>query len=227
MAEGVFLVMPVYNEQAVIEATLRPLIASGYRIVVVDDGSSDGTWAILGRLPVYRLRHHINLGQGAALQTGTSFAVQQGAAIVVHFDADGQHRMEDIAELVAPLRAGEADIVFGSRFLRRADRESVPPTRRLLLRGAIIVNRLLTGMRLTDAHNGLRALNRHAASQIVLRENRFAHASEILVQVRQRRLRYVERPTRIVYSAYSLGKGQKIWNSVNIVLDMLLRRVFG
>jgi glycosyltransferase involved in cell wall biosynthesis len=176
---------------------------------------------------VYRLRHHINLGQGAALQTGTSFAVQQGAAIVVHFDADGQHRMEDIAELVAPLRAGEADIVFGSRFLRRADRESVPPTRRLLLRGAIIVNRLLTGMRLTDAHNGLRALNRHAASQIVLRENRFAHASEILVQVRQRRLRYVERPTRIVYSAYSLGKGQKIWNSVNIVLDMLLRRVFG
>jgi hypothetical protein len=82
-------------------------------------------------------------------------------------------------------------------------------------------------MRLTDAHNGLRALNRYAASQIVLRENRFAHASEILVQVRQQRLRYTERPTRIVYSAYSLGKGQKIWNSVNIVLDMLLRRVFG
>jgi glycosyltransferase involved in cell wall biosynthesis len=227
MSEAVFLVVPVYNEQAVIEATLRPLIASGYTLVVVDDGSSDATWAILGRLPVYRLRHHINLGQGAALQTGTSFAVQQGAAIIVHFDADGQHRPEDIADLVAPLRAGEADVVFGSRFLRRADRESVPPTRRLLLRGAIIVNRLLTGMRLTDAHNGLRALNRHAASQIVLRENRFAHASEILVQVRQRRLRYVERPTHIVYSAYSLGKGQKIWNSVNIVLDMLLRRVFG
>jgi glycosyltransferase involved in cell wall biosynthesis len=227
MPEAVFLVVPVYNEQAVIEATLRRLMSSGYTLVVVDDGSSDETWAILGRLPVYRLRHSINLGQGAALQTGTSFAVQQGAAIIVHFDADGQHRPEDIAELIAPLRAGEADVVFGSRFLRSADCESVPPTRRVLLRGAIIVNRLLTGMRLTDAHNGLRALNRYAASQIVLRENRFAHASEILVHVRQRRLRYVERPTHIVYSAYSLGKGQKFWNSVNIILDMLLRRIFG
>lgn len=226
MNDSIFVVVPAYSEGHVIRSTLQLLIKLNYSVVVVDDGSSDDTWSALTDFPVYALRHPINLGQGAALQTGMTFALQQGAEIVVHFDADGQHRVEDIDVLIEPLRSGEADVVLGSRFLRQADSQAVPPLRRVLLKGAVMVNRLMTGVWLSDAHNGFRALTREAAEKIHLRENRFAHASEIISQIHHLRLHYVERPTTVVYSDYSKAKGQSMWNAFNIVTDLLLRRVF-
>lgn len=224
--ESVFVVIPAYNEASVIRSTLQPLIGLNYSIVVVDDGSSDSTWSMLADLPVYALRHPLNLGQGAALQTGMTFALLQGAEFIVHFDADGQHRVEDINVLVDPLRKGELDVVFGSRFLRDADRQAVPPSRRVLLRGAVIVNGVMTGVWLSDAHNGFRALTARAASRIMLSENGFAHASEILSKIRRMQFRYGERPTRITYSDYSKAKGQSMWNALNILIDLFLGRVF-
>ncbi len=225
-ADPVFVVVPAYNEAQVLPATLHALLPLGHRIVVVDDCSTDETWSLLERFPVYALRHSVNLGQGAALQTGTTFALQQGAAYVVHFDADGQHRAEDIQALLEPLRRGEADIALGSRFMRPEDVAQIPPSRRILLRGAIRVDRLLTGMELTDAHNGLRAMTRAAAQQIELRENRYAHATEILSQVRAHHLRCVERPAHVLYSDYARAKGQSVWNALNIVIDVLLQKAF-
>jgi polyprenyl-phospho-N-acetylgalactosaminyl synthase len=223
---SVFVVIPAYNEGPALRGTVEPLIDTGYSIVVVDDGSSDDTWSLLGQLPVYSLRHPINLGQGAALQTGMSFALDRGAEIVIHFDADGQHPAADLPSLMEPILDGHADVVLGSRFLRPADVRMIPRARRLMLRGGVIVNGILTGVWLTDAHNGLRVLSRRAATQIRLRENGFAHASEILTEIRRRRLRYVERPTRIVYSAYSQAKGQSAWNAVNLLFDILMGKIF-
>lgn len=222
---GVFVVVPTYNEARVIRDTLGALIEAGYAVVVVDDGSSDGTWELIAPLPVYRLRHPVNLGQGAALQTGMQFALQRGAEVIVHFDADGQHGAADIARLVAPIRAGEADVVLGSRFLRAEDRGEVPLSRQILLRGAIVVNFLATGLWLSDAHNGLRALSREAAARIEIRENGFAHASEIVWQIRERGLRSVERPMTVAYTDYARAKGQSVWNAFNILFDLLLRRL--
>jgi 4-amino-4-deoxy-L-arabinose transferase-like glycosyltransferase len=222
---SIHVVIPAYNEERVIADTLRPLISGGYSIVVVDDCSTDGTWDVLKSLPVVALRHAINLGQGAALQTGMNYALLRQADFVVHFDADGQHEVADIDTLVAPLLADEADVVLGSRFLRVADREAVPGLRRWLLRAGVLVNGLLTGVWLTDAHNGFRALSRTAAEKIRLQENGFAHASEILVQIRRARLRCLERPTKICYTEYSIGKGQSAWNAVKIAMDVALRRL--
>ena len=226
MNKTVFVVVPIFNEGPVIESTLKPLIDRGYSVVAVDDGSSDDTWAAIRSLPLYSLRHAINLGQGASLQTGTAFALAKGAEFVVHFDADGQHNPDDIEVLLDPLRRGEADVALGSRFLRDADRRAVPRAKRLLLRTGRVVNGALTGMWLSDAHNGFRALTREAAAKIELRENRFAHASEILARIREAKLRFVERPTAIVYTERSVAKGQPMWNSIKIVFDMLLRRIF-
>lgn len=226
MSGSVFVVVPAFNEGEVLHESIGPLLDTGYSVVVVDDGSSDDTWDVLQTLPVYSLRHPINLGQGAALQTGMTFALNHRADYIVHFDADGQHRAADIATLLEPLERGEADVVLGSRFLRRTDTAEVPPLRRLLLRAGVWVNAALTGVRLTDAHNGFRAFTREAAMRIKLEENGFAHASEILSQIHRQNLRYVERPTSIVYTEYSRAKGQSTWDAIKIVIDLLLRRVF-
>ncbi len=221
----IFIVVPSYNEAAVIRSTLHPLVDAGYSVVVVDDGSKDQTWKYLKDLNVHRLRHPFNLGQGAALQSAASYALAEGARYIVHFDADGQHSVEDIPGLLAPLIAGRVDVALGSRFLRREDWEAVPFTRRLLLKGAVAVNWLLTGLWLTDAHNGARAMTRKAAQKIILRENGFAHATEILQQIRALGLRYVECPTRILYTEYSLHKGQRFWHAFDVFVDLLIKRV--
>ncbi|MCH7549787.1 MAG: glycosyltransferase family 2 protein [Candidatus Krumholzibacteriota bacterium] len=226
MKPSIYLIVPTFNEARVLEHGLEEVIGRGYEVVVVDDGSTDDTGEILERLGVHALRHPVNLGQGAALQTGMTYALLRGADVVVHFDADGQHRSEDIATLLEPIFSGEVDVVLGSRFLRSSDAREVPPGRRVVLRCARVINGLLTGVWLSDAHNGFRALNRHAAESIYLLENRMAHASEILLQIRRSHLRYVERPTTIAYTEYSQEKGQSAWNGVRIVIDLVLRRIF-
>ena len=226
MGTSIFIVVPAYNEGRVIESILKSLIRLNYSIVVVDDGSGDNTWSVINELPVYALRHRINLGQGAALATGLKFSLQRGADILVLFDADGQHRIEDINVLIKPLLAKQADVVFGCRFFRAADRALIPRLRRILLKGAVIVNRLMTGVWLHDAHNGFIALTRGAAEQIQLRQKGFAYHSEMLTHVGKLGLRYTERPTMITYSEYSRAKGQSMWNAVNIVVDLMLGRVF-
>ncbi len=225
LGSSVFVIVPAYNEAPIIQSTIKQLLDLNYEIVVVDDGSSDDTWLEVSSLPVYLLRHRINLGQGAALRTGMTFAIQQGAEILVHFDADGQHQAVDIDALIDPVRQGENDVVFGSRFLRKTDREAVPFFRRLLLKIGVVVNFISTGLWLSDAHNGLRGLSTTAAKRIELKENGYAHASEILRQVRKLNLRFTERPATVVYTDYSRTKGQSMWNSLNIVLDLLVGRL--
>ena len=205
---------------------VQALTAAGYKVVVVDDGSADGTAEAVAALPAHVLRHPVNLGQGAALETGMRYALRQGAEYIVHFDADGQHGVSDVAVLLQPLRDGTADVVLGSRFLDPDGPQTVPLVKRLLLRAGIVFNGLVTRLWLTDAHNGLRALNRTAATEIHFRENGYAHASEILEEIRSRRLRCVERPTTVLYTEYARRKGQPFWNAINIVFDLLLRKLY-
>ena len=194
--------------------------------MVVDDGSTDQTWEVLQTLPVHALRHPVNLGQGAALQTGMDYALHCGAEMVVHFDADGQHVAEQIINLLRPIRLGQADAVFGSRFLREADRNLVPRTKRLVLRAGSLISGLLTGVWLRDSHNGFRALSRKSLHQILLHENGYAHATEILGQVRRTGFGYLEVPATVRYSDYSISKGQSLLNGFNIVFDLVLGRLF-
>ena len=222
----VFVVIPAYEEASALAAAIDPLLELGYSVVVVDDGSADETWAVAAGLGVHAVRHCVNLGQGAALQTGTSYSLACGARYIVHFDGDGQHSAEEIESLLAPLRDGRAVIALGSRFKRAQDIAAVPPRKRVLLRLAVLVNWVLTGVRLTDAHNGFRALSRRAASVIDLRSNRFEHATELLDQIREQELSHIEVPTLVRYTEYSMAKGQSMWNALNILFDFALGRLF-
>ena len=225
MTEQVFVVIPSYNEGKVIRQTIRSL-GDQYHVVLVDDASTDDTANAVRDLPIYYLCHDINLGQGAALQTGMDFARQQGADVVVHFDADGQHNPADIDQFIHELHEHDLDIVLGSRFLRNGDLIAIPRLRRLLLRVARIINGLLTGLWLSDAHNGFRVMNRHALSTIQLKENRMAHASEILMQIRRKGLRYKEVPTHIIYTEYSQVKGQRWQGAIDILIDVFINKYF-
>lgn len=222
---SIFVVIPAFNEEESIGQVLSTLCDKEYSVVVVDDGSTDDTWSIVRCFPALGIRHVVNLGQGAALQTGMNFAIRQRAKIIVHFDADGQHCADEISHLIEPILRNEADVVFGSRFLREEDRLQIPIKKRLLLRVATVVNGLLTGVWLSDAHNGMRALNLEAARKVTIKENGYAHASEILLRVRDAGLRFTEVPTQVAYTEYSMAKGQPLWNSINIAVDVLLRRI--
>jgi glycosyltransferase involved in cell wall biosynthesis len=224
-AGAVFIVIPSYNEGAVLGKTVENLLGSGHSIVVVDDGSTDDTQEVLRGLEVHRLRHPVNMGQGAALQTGTDYALSQGAKYIVHFDADGQHPPDRIPAMLASLAAGECDITIGSRFLDPENTRLIPAGRRWLLRVAALISGLLTGVWLSDAHNGFRALTRQAAVQIRFRENGSAHATEFVDQAHRARLRIQEVPVAIRYTEYSRQKGQRSSDSVNILIDVLLRKV--
>jgi glycosyltransferase involved in cell wall biosynthesis len=169
------------------------------------------------------VRHPINLGQGAGLQTGIEFALREGADVIVTFDADGQHRASDITVLIDSLARRGADFALGSRFLGASQNQ--PLQRRLLLKAATFFTRLTTGLRVTDTHNGLRAMTRRGGSSIKLCQNRMAHASEILHQIAASRLNYVEVPVTIEYSAYSLAKGQTLGDAFMILTDLFAGRL--
>src|SRR5437016_3907271 len=188
---SVWIVVAAYNEADRLEATLRDLLATGrgsYDIVVVDDGSTDSTWSIASRFPVWTLRHPINCGQGAAIRTGITFALDRGAQIIVTFDADGQHDASDIPALIAPILERRTDVVLGSRFLGHAI--GMPLTRRLVLAGARWFTRIVSRVAVTDPHNGLRAFARYAAREIRIAQDGMAHASEIIEQLPARRPRF-------------------------------------
>ena len=230
MADGahrskkIVVIVPAYNEWPVVRSTVERLLAFGHDVLVVDDGSQDDT-ARVRELPITYIRHTVNLGQGAALQTGMTYAWRSGADIAVHFDADGQHDCGQIDDLIDPILSGAADVAFGSRFLRKQDAARVPLSKRIVLRGGILVSWILTGVRLSDTHNGFRALSRRALEQIQLHENGFAHATEILQRVREAKLKFVEVPITIRYSAYSQQKGQRLSGSFHILFDLIIGRL--
>jgi glycosyltransferase involved in cell wall biosynthesis len=217
-----WVVVPLYNEATVIAGVVRGIREAFPQVVCVDDGSSDGSAVAARRGGAVVVQHPVNLGQGAALQTGISYALRDPEMrYVVTFDADGQHRVEDALSMVERLREGDVDVVFGSRFLD--DRTKPSRAKRMLLRAAVAYTNMTTKMRLTDAHNGLRALNRGVAERLDIRQNRMAHASEIVEQIGTAGFRYAEHPVHIVYTDYSRAKGQSMLNSVNILTEMFFK----
>jgi glycosyltransferase involved in cell wall biosynthesis len=214
------VVIPAYNEQAVIGEVLSDLVGLLFEIILVNDGSTDDTARIAEEFPIHYLEHACNLGQGAALQTGITYALENlEADVIVTFDADGQHKPAQISDLVEPILAGEFDAALGSRFLEPANVKAIPKSKIRLLKTAVFFTKLSTGLPLTDTHNGFRAFSRHAAGMIHITQNGFAHASEILAQIKKKKIHFCEIPVSVSYTDYSIHKGQPIINAVNILWD--------
>lgn len=217
-----WFVVPLFNEASVVGDVIRSLRATYPLVVCVDDGSMDDSARVAEEAGAVVVRHPFNLGQGAALKTGIDYALRDPRMEqIVTFDSDGQHQVADAAEMIGLRYREGVDVVLGSRFLDSRTKPGL--IKRMVLRGAVWYSNLTSGVRLTDAHNGLRVFSRHACELITIEQNRMAHASEIVEEIGRHRLSVREHPVHILYTDYSRSKGQSVLNSVNIVIDMLLR----
>ena len=222
MRSDTWVIIPAFNEAPVIGGVVAGVRTLFPRVLVVDDASTDNTAALARAAGAFTASHPVNLGQGAALQTGFSYILEKtNANYVVTFDADGQHDPADAAAMVD--RAHEEDLAFvlGSRFLDGAS-APVGAVKRAMLRLGAMAARARTGMALTDTHNGLRVLRADALAHVHLTHARMAHASQIVSQLATCGLPGAEHPVTISYTDYSRAKGQPLLNSVNIVVDLAL-----
>lgn len=220
-----WIIIPAFNEEVSIGSVLGDLEGRGYNVLVVDDCSSDRTAEVTLEHPVVLLKHAINLGQGAALQTGFTYILQNtNAEFVVTFDSDGQHDPNDIPAILEPLQSKSFNVTLGSRFLKRDSVSGITKPKLFTLKMAVLFTRLSTGLTVTDTHNGFRGFTVDALKKIHIDQNRMAHASEILSQIAHNKLKYCEIPVTIRYTDYSKKKGQSVFNSLNILWDLLFGR---
>lgn len=245
------LIIPALNEGPRIYAVLQQIISHPHvaelkpLVVVIDDGSKDDTYIQAKKNGVTVLRHPINRGQGAALITGTEYAINQGAEVIMHFDADGQHNPDDIRRFIDHLQKNSLDIVLGSRFkealgeavnnyshssniirfigtLYRAlfKIKTIPFMRRLFLTGSYAVNTFISGVMLTDGHNGLRAFRKEVFCKMQLFQDRYAHATEYITEIKRLNLSYDELQVHISYDTNK--KSQNFFDGITILKDLWL-----
>ncbi len=216
------IVVPLYNEEKVVNHVLLELknMYPKYAIIVVDDSSEDNSYeqACIG--DIYILKHMVNLGQGAALQTGIEYAKELGCKYIVTFDSDGQHDPKDIKPFINELKKGDYDIILGSRFLGKT--KNMPRSKRYLLKVSRFFTWATSGILLSDSHNGFKAINIEKFPNFEITQNRMAHASEIISIIKDLKMKHKEMPCNIRYTPYTLNKGQSMLNSINIILDFFI-----
>ena len=223
MRTDVAIIIPVYNEEAVVGGVVNLALKHFKYVVCVNDGSKDNSSSIISKTEAYLVEHPINMGQGAALQTGIEFARQLPVDYFVTFDADGQHSIKDVGLMLDKIKSDKYDIILGSRFLGEAI--GMKMSKRVILKLAIKFSNITSGLKLTDTHNGLRVFNRKVAEGMQITLPDMAHASEILEIIADKKYKYIEAPVTIEYTDYSKAKGQSIINAVNIGFDALLRKI--
>jgi polyprenyl-phospho-N-acetylgalactosaminyl synthase len=219
---NVWIVVPAFNEAGMIGEVIADLRSVFSNVVCVDDGSRDDTGEVALRAGAHLVRHPVNLGQGAAIQTGVEYARRQpGAQVFATFDADGQHRVKDLVMMIDRLGAGDVDVVIGTRFGQGVSRP--PLLKRVVLQTATRLSPRGRKLGLTDTNNGLRVFNKTVADGLDITMNGMSHATEFIMLIAENRWRVAEEPVEVLYTEYSQSKGQPLLNGVNIIFDGFLR----
>ena len=218
--DRILVIIPLFNEAAVIEEVIFNLKKYFANIVVVDDGSTDKSNQLLSSMPIKLIKHPVNLGQGAAIATGFEYAKGlKEISAVVTFDADGQHSVEDAKVFAEDILSCKEELILGSRFL--GNELNVPYLKRKVLNLATYFTNLFTGMELSDTHNGLKAIKKECLYKLDLDINGYAFETQLKSQISKYNITYKELPTNIIYTDYSLKKGQSLSNGLINIEDIL------
>lgn len=222
-----WIVLPAYNEEKIIQNTLREIQSAGYKnIIVVDDGSHDQTYEQAKEIPgVIVLKHKLNRGKGAATKTGIEAAKLLDAGIIVTMDSDGQHNPADIARLIEPIEKNHCDVVLGTRLKNPA---GMPWYKICANHIGNAITWYFYGLWVSDSQSGFRAYSRHASELINTKTDRYEYDSEVIREIYVYKLKYREVPIEVRYTEYSMGKVQKqgfinglktfykiVWNLIN------------
>jgi len=219
----VFCVIPAYHEEKNIAKVIQRVLDYVDFLVVIDDGSKDQTYTEAIKIKSEKLKvlkHPINLGQGASLQTGNEYAIKQGADIIIHFDADGQFLAEEIKKVINPIIEENADIVFGSRFLEI--KSDIPKFKKnIIMPMAKIFNYVFFGIKTSDPQSGFRAMKAEVTQKIKIENNRMAHCTEILAKAHKHKLKIKEVPITVLYEEF----GQKFSGGFKIIKDLFFKKI--
>lgn len=213
-------VIPAYNEATRIAGIVEQVLPLVEKVIVVDDGSSDDTGDAAEKVGALVVRHIENSGAGAATMTGIEAARRLNAEAVVTLDADEQHDPGDIPALLVPIKEGKADIAFANRF---GQRNRIPFIRRLFNSIGNLVTFVATGKWVSDSQCGFKVFGPKALSQVTIRMSGFEFCTEIVRECVQHKWRTAQVPAKVMYSEYTLAKGQSFAGGVKTALKILLR----
>ena len=224
---NIFIIVPAYNEENNIEKVLLKLTQNYNNIIVVDDASVDQTVNIVKKFSVTLLEHKINRGQGASLETGNQYAFNNGADIIVHFDADGQFLVNEIEDLIRPIVHDDYEIVLGSRFLEK--KSKMPPVKKnILFPIARLINKIFFNINLTDPQNGFRVFKKQVLEKIEMEQDGSAHCSEFLHKAFKNNLKIKEVAVTVNYYQFGqnlfTGKGRGS-GGLKILKDLIFRKI--
>jgi glycosyltransferase involved in cell wall biosynthesis len=228
---SIAIILPAFNESAVIGSLLdllpRELTLNNchylVHIIVVNDGSSDDTASVVSkRKDVYLINHLLNSGAGAATRTGINFAKELGVSYAVSMDSDGQHAVEDVIKVLKEIADNNADFIIGSRLVEST---GMPWYRVVGNKGLSLITYMIFGVFVKDSQSGLRGYNQTALQKIEFHSNQYAFCSEMIWSAHRQKLRIKEVPITAIYTDYSLGKGQTNWGAIQIIRQIIKRRL--
>jgi len=216
----VFVVVPAKDEERYIDILIDKLQDLGFlNIIIVNDNSQDQTGDIAReRENVIVLDHSINLGAGAATQTGIACAVSHQAEIIVTIDADLQHNPDDLIKLVDKLEQDDCDLVIGSRFIQVNE---IPKSRIFFNKIANVISWFFTGIYLSDSQSGLKAFNYKLAKHLDLNYDGFEFCIEIIKEANAHKLKIREIPVHVTYTPETMSKGQGLWTGIRIMSKLM------
>ncbi len=222
ITSDIYIVLSCYNEEETLEEVVCQLIERDFKVLIIDDGSSDSSPEIARRLVdkykqvIGHYRHIINIGLGGAIRTGIQIALDKGADIIVTFDADGQHNPDDLYEMYPPIQEGKADVVIASR-----DFDSMPRGRRFGNTMMNYVTYVFQGKMVKDSQSGLRAFSREAAEKLQLKSPQYGISSEIIGEIKRRNLNLLEVPMTTIYDKRTIEKGTNTTVGIKIIIEFL------
>lgn len=224
-------IIPAYNEKDVPIKLVGDILDSKYGVILIDDGKNENLVDKLHTKYWWKnlvtIKHVINLWQWAWLETGAEYIRRfwKNIKYVVHFDADWQHRLQDLVEFQKAYKEDPSlEIVLWSRFLWSS--VNMPKSKKLALKLWIVFTFIFSGIKLTDTHNWYRMMKKESLDKIHISMNQMEHASEILDIIKRKKMKYKEVPITVIYSDYAIAKWQKVSNAAKIVKNLLYKKIF-
>ena len=228
VTKKICVVIPAFNEEQVIKDVILDVKSSfdktNYQteIVLVNDASKDNTAKIAKKYGATIINHILNTGAGGATATGLSYAQQNDFDIACTMDADGQHASEDVVKGVKLLIEHNIDLMIGSRLISS---QGMSTAKIIGNKGLSFITYVLFGISSTDSQSGLRIFSKTALEQLHWKTNGYEFCSEMLWRAKQQKLHISEYPIQAIYTEYSMAKGQNNWNAINILKNLIRRRV--